>query len=66
MSRCSQPIPCSAFNSDGSIYAYAVCYDWSKGAENHNPSTAKTSIYLHFPQESDVKGKPRIASSSRK
>lgn len=27
-----------------------VCYDWSKGAENHNPSTAKTHIYLHLPQ----------------
>ena len=27
-----------------------VCYDWSKGAENHNPSTAKTNIYLHQPQ----------------
>lgn len=27
-----------------------VCYDWGKGAENHNPSTAKTSIYLHLPQ----------------
>lgn len=26
MSRCSQPIPCSAFNNDGSIYAYAVCF----------------------------------------
>ncbi|CAN4093609.1 unnamed protein product [Withania somnifera] len=66
MSRCSQPIPCSTFNNEGSIYAYAVCYDWSKGAENHNPSTAKTYIYLHFPQESEVKGKPRIGSSSRK
>ncbi|KAK4357769.1 hypothetical protein RND71_023379 [Anisodus tanguticus] len=65
MSRCSQPIPCSAFNHDGSIYAYAVCYDWSKGAENHNPSTAKTHIYLHFPQESEVKGKPRIGTSGR-
>ncbi|XP_055826991.1 protein RAE1-like isoform X1 [Solanum dulcamara] len=66
MLRCNQPIPCSAFNNDGSIYAYAVCYDWSKGAENHNPSTAKTYIYLHFPQESEVKGKPRIGGSSRK
>jgi hypothetical protein len=27
-----------------------VCYDWSRGAENHNPATAKTSIYLHSPQ----------------
>jgi hypothetical protein len=25
MLRCSQPVPCSAFNNDGSIYAYAVC-----------------------------------------
>lgn len=27
-----------------------VCYDWSRGAENHNPANAKTSIYLHSPQ----------------
>lgn len=25
------PIPCSAFNHDGNIYAYALSYDWSKG-----------------------------------
>lgn len=25
MMRCNQPIPCSAFNNDGSIFAYAVC-----------------------------------------
>ncbi|KAG8086883.1 hypothetical protein GUJ93_ZPchr0010g11075 [Zizania palustris] len=61
-SRCPLPITCSTFNSDGSIFAYAVCYDWSRGAENHNPATAKTSIYLHSPQESEVKGKPRIAN----
>ncbi|KAJ8622949.1 hypothetical protein MRB53_031478 [Persea americana] len=65
MARCSQPIPCSTFNSDGSIFAYAVCYDWSKGAENHNPAT-KPSIFLHTPQESEVKGKPRIGTSGRK
>jgi mRNA export factor len=39
MQRCTQPIPCSTFNNDGSIFAYAVSYDWSKGAENHNPGT---------------------------
>ncbi|WRX26440.1 WD40 repeat - like 10 [Theobroma cacao] len=66
MSRCSQPIPCSTFNNDGSIFAYSVCYDWSKGAENHNPSTAKTYIFLHLPQESEVKGKPRVGTSGRK
>ncbi|KAG2377085.1 Protein RAE1-like protein [Vigna angularis] len=66
MQRCSQPIPCSAFNNDGSIFAYAVCYDWSKGAENHNPATAKNYIYLHLPQESEVKGKPRAGATGRK
>jgi hypothetical protein len=25
------PIPCSAFNHDGTIYAYAISYDWSRG-----------------------------------
>ncbi|KAK6156892.1 hypothetical protein DH2020_011140 [Rehmannia glutinosa] len=61
MLRCSQPIPCSSFNNDGSIFAYSVCYDWSKGAENHNPSTAKSYIYLHLPQvpsfdQSEIRG----------
>ncbi|XP_020577103.1 LOW QUALITY PROTEIN: protein RAE1-like [Phalaenopsis equestris] len=66
MVRCHFPITCSTFNQDGSIFAYAVCYDWSKGAENYNPATAKTYIYLHSPQESEVKGKPRIGSTGRK
>ncbi|XP_038683535.1 protein RAE1-like [Tripterygium wilfordii] len=65
-SRCNQPIPCSTFNNDGSIFAYSVCYDWSKGAENHNPATSKTYIFLHFPQESEVKGKPRTGATGRK
>ncbi|ESQ27107.1 hypothetical protein EUTSA_v10018796mg [Eutrema salsugineum] len=65
MSRCNQPIPCSSFNHDGSIYAYASCYDWSKGAENHNPATAKSSIFLHLPQESEVKAKPRVATGRK-
>ncbi|GFP98673.1 protein rae1 [Phtheirospermum japonicum] len=66
MIRCNQPIHCSSFNNDGSIYAYAVCNDWSKGAENHNPSTAKTHIYLHQPQDGDVKPKPRTGTSNRR
>ncbi|KAI3906412.1 hypothetical protein MKW92_039414 [Papaver armeniacum] len=65
MSRCQNPIPCSAFNSDGSIYAYAVCYDWTMAAEIPNPSTAKSSIFLHLPQESEVKGKPPRAGEDR-
>ncbi|WCJ25773.1 Transducin/WD40 repeat-like superfamily protein [Euphorbia peplus] len=66
MTRCPHPIPSSAFNNDGSIYASSVRYDWSKGAENHNPQTAKTYIYLHAPQESEVKGKPRPGAGGRR
>ncbi|KAI3923840.1 hypothetical protein MKW92_007812 [Papaver armeniacum] len=66
MARCKNPIPCSAFNSDGSIFAYAVCYDWSKDAEKRNSSTSKPSIFLHLPQESEVKGKPPRAGKGRK
>ncbi|KAG9151853.1 hypothetical protein Leryth_002120 [Lithospermum erythrorhizon] len=65
MARCNQSIPCAAFNNDGSIYAYAVCYDWSKGAQNHNPAT-KPNILLHLPQESEVKPKPRSGVAGRK
>ncbi|KAL8136506.1 hypothetical protein V2J09_002507 [Rumex salicifolius] len=66
MTRCNQPITSSAFNNDGSIYAYSVCYDWSKGAENHNPQTAKTNIFLHLTQEGEVKAKPRANASTRR
>ncbi|XP_047334673.1 protein RAE1-like [Impatiens glandulifera] len=66
MARCSQPITSSAFNNDGSIYAYSVCYDWSKGAEKHNPSTSKTSIFLHLPQDAEVKPKPKSGVSGRR
>ncbi|KAI3956728.1 hypothetical protein MKW92_048379 [Papaver armeniacum] len=55
----------SAFNDDGSIYAYAVCYDWSKGAENHKPATARASIFLHLPPDSDVKPKSKPATGKK-
>lgn len=63
MQRCNQPIPCSTFNFDGTIFAYAVSYDWSKGAENHNPAAAKNYILLHPTQEAEIKAKPRGAPS---
>ncbi|CAI5980662.1 unnamed protein product [Closterium sp. NIES-65] len=62
MQRCSLPISCSAFNHDGTIFGYAVSYDWSKGAENHNPAVNKNYILLHATQESEVKAKPKGAS----
>jgi mRNA export factor len=65
MQKCSQPIACGDFNRDGSIYAYAASYDWSRGYSDHNPTTAKNYIYLHAPQESEVKGRNRPASTRR-
>lgn len=61
MARCSAPIPCGAFNKDGSIYSYAVSYDWSKGYAEHNPATAKNYILLHAPTDGEVKTRPRPA-----
>ncbi|PQQ12427.1 protein RAE1 [Prunus yedoensis var. nudiflora] len=66
MSRCNQPIPCSTFNNDGSIFAYAVCFDWGKGAEKHNLATAKNYIFLHVPQEAEVKRKPRVNTGGKR
>ncbi|PON80992.1 Coatomer beta subunit [Trema orientale] len=62
MARNSLPMPCSTFNKDGSIFAYSACYDWSKGAAEHNPVTAKSYIYPHSPQDSDVKPIPQVVN----
>ncbi|KAL6279802.1 hypothetical protein ACE6H2_016683 [Prunus campanulata] len=66
MSRCNQPIPGSTFNNDGSIFAYAVCFDWGKGAEKHNLATANNYIFLHVPQEAEVKRKPRVNTGGKR
>lgn len=49
------PIPCSTFNSDGSIYAYAISYDWSRGFQNYNPQQMPNYIHLHGIQEQEVR-----------
>ncbi|EIE22298.1 WD40 repeat-like protein [Coccomyxa subellipsoidea C-169] len=59
MLKCSQPIPCSTFNRDGTIYAYAVSYDWSRGYAEYNPSNAQHHILLHKPQDIEVKNRAR-------
>lgn len=59
MQAASQPIPCCSFNGDGSILAYAVSYDWSRGSSDHNPAQSQNYIMLHAVQENEVKSKPR-------
>ena len=61
MQKCNQSIPCGAFNRDGSIYAYAVSYDWGKGFAEHSPQTAQNHILLHSPQDAEVKNRARPA-----
>ena len=59
MQRSNLPITSGTFNRDGRIYAYAVSYDWGKGAENHNPQQNNNHILLHATQESEVKSRGR-------
>ena len=57
------PLPLA--RRDGSIYAYAVSYDWSRGYSEYNPTTAKNYILLHAPQEAEVKSRTRPATGRR-
>eukprot|EP00171_Calliarthron_tuberculosum_P010947 IDg10947t1 len=65
-SRLNQPITAGAFSHDGSIYAYAVGYDWSKGAAHHNPATDKKYVLLHGVQPTEIKGKKASARTGRR
>lgn len=56
--RCPAPITATTFNRDGTIFAYSVSYDWSKGHEHHNPSS-KNFIFLHATEESEVRPKKK-------
>ncbi|PRP77990.1 hypothetical protein PROFUN_04115 [Planoprotostelium fungivorum] len=55
----SQPISATAWNADGSIFAYAVSYDWHKvkqGSEYYNPNV-KPQIFIHPTPESEIKNR---------
>ncbi|KAI7898471.1 WD40-repeat-containing domain protein [Cokeromyces recurvatus] len=47
-------IACTAFNRNGSIFAYAVSYDWSKGYKQALPSNTN-KIYLHAVRDEEIK-----------
>ena len=53
--KASLPIPAAAFNRDGTIFAYAVSYDWSKGSEHYNPRT--NHLLLHPVPEAEIKSR---------
>jgi len=59
------PIPCGAFNLDGSIYAYALSYDWSRGYQAYNPSAMPTYIHLHATQDTEVKARAKTPTGRK-
>ena len=50
---------------DGSIYSYAVSYDWSHGHADYNPATARNLILLHATQEAEAKNRSKPATARR-
>ncbi|KAG9237550.1 WD40-repeat-containing domain protein [Amylocarpus encephaloides] len=52
-------IPATAFNSDGSIFAYAVSYDWSKGYATNTPQYAN-KIMMHPVNPEECKPRPSV------
>lgn len=57
--KASMPIPAATFNNDGSIFAYAVSYDWSKGSEFYNSSDSNY-ILLHPVNDYEIIPRGRI------
>jgi len=55
---CPGPIVATAFNRTGTIYAYAVSYDWSKGHVGMVPNHPN-KVMLHAVKEDEVKKRPR-------
>jgi mRNA export factor len=51
--RAKNSITSAAFNFDGSIFAYALSYDWSKGIEFNDP-TRPNRVMLHSVQKNEI------------
>ncbi|CDO56672.1 hypothetical protein DV113_003437 [Geotrichum candidum] len=51
------PITSTAFNRNGSIFAYAISYDWSKGYQQNTPQLP-IAVKFHATPDEDVK--PRL------
>jgi mRNA export factor len=58
--KCDQPIVAGKFNHNGNYFAYASCYDWSKGMEGYKESklaNQKAHIFIHSVAEKSIKPK---------
>ncbi|KAF8640220.1 hypothetical protein AX16_010117 [Volvariella volvacea WC 439] len=52
------PISTTAFNRNGTIFAYAVSYDWSKGHSGMTPGLPN-KVMLHACKDEEVRKRPR-------
>lgn len=52
------PVACTTFNRSGTIFAYAVSYDWSKGHSGMTPGHPN-KLMLHACKDDEVKRKPQ-------
>ncbi len=52
--KCAQPVSAAAWSADGNLYAYAVSYDWSRGAEFAH---SKNFIFIHPTPETEIKAR---------
>lgn len=66
MERINESITCGTFNRDGSLYAYAVSYDWSKGCQQYNPASTRNTVMLHPVTEADVSAKASTGGTARR
>jgi mRNA export factor len=61
----SNPVVAGAFSPNGHIFAYALSYDWSKGATGYQPGS-KTQLFLHPVSENEVKKKDSANNNRRR
>ncbi|CAO3590431.1 unnamed protein product [Absidia cylindrospora] len=54
--KMNDTIACTTFNRSGTIFAYAVSYDWSKGHKFATPGNTNR-IMLHSVQDQDIRPK---------
>ena len=52
------PVVSSAYNHTGTIFAYAVAYDWGKGYSGMTPGYPN-KVFLHACKEDEVKKRPK-------
>lgn len=52
------PITATAFNRQGTIFAYGVGYDWSQGYQKNQPGQ-QTKVMLHGVHQEEVKPRPK-------